>query len=626
MYFTHNQDFAVIVIGGGHAGCEAALASARLNLATLLLTISLDSIAQMPCNPSIGGPAKGHLVREIDALGGEMAKVIDKTAINIRMLNTSKGPAVQALRAQAEKKLYQLKMKQILEEQNNLLIFQDLVEEIVVKKNTVQGVLTQSEIFFKAKAVIICSGTFLQGKIHTGNINFSGGRLGEISADNLSLSLKKIGLELGRLKTGTPPRVNKNSINFKKCEPQFSDNKPYTFSYSSPKEILKKQLPCYLTYTNEKTHKIILKNIHLSAMYSGNITGIGPRYCPSIEDKVKKFPSRNRHPVFLEPEGFLTNEYYIQGLSTSLPLKIQYEYLQSVSGLEDAQIMRPGYAVEYDFVYPTQLHPTLETKKISGLFLAGQINGTSGYEEAAAQGLIAGINTVQKIKNKKQIILKRNEAYMGVLIDDLITKGTLEPYRMFTARCEHRLLLRFDNADERLMPLAYKLKLINKQMWENYQAKKLKIKITTEKLKKYFIYPNNDVQQKLKNLGSTPIKKQQNLLEILRRPEMSYDKLQKIFSLDSLGEEIKTIIEINTKYEGYIKRETEQISQLKNLQENIIPENFNYNEIKTLSREAKEKLNNVKPENLAQASRIPGITPADITVLLIYLKSFKKRK
>ncbi|MBU0600090.1 MAG: tRNA uridine-5-carboxymethylaminomethyl(34) synthesis enzyme MnmG [bacterium] len=608
-------DYDVIVVGGGHAGIEASLAASRMGLKTLLITSNIESIAQMSCNPSIGGLGKGQLVREIDALGGEMAKCIDHTGIQFRMLNTKKGPAVQSLRAQADKKLYQAYMKKVLEEEKRLALYQGLVEEILVKtskgKKVVLGVKISTNLKFFSKAVIITAGTFLNGLIHIGSINYPAGRAGEFSSIRLSENLKQLGLKLGRFKTGTSPRIHRDSIDFSKLKVQEGDEKPLPFSFTT-KEITCPQMPCYITYTNEETHKIIRDNLALSSLYSGNITGVGVRYCPSIEDKIVKFSQKERHQIFIEPEGRETKEYYLNGVSTSLPEEIQDLLLHSILGLEEAKIIRPGYAIEYDFVFPLQLKPTLEAKEIENLYFAGQINGTSGYEEAAAQGMMSGLNAALKIQRKKSFILDRSLAYLGVLIDDLVTKGTNEPYRMFTSRAEYRLLLRNDNADERLMPFGYKFNLISEEIYATFKSKQKKIKEEIQRLKKTLV---NFKGSKL-SLG-----------KILRRPEITY---QDLISLDQISlkipEEIKKEVEIQIKYEGYINQQHLQVEKHKRLEKQKVPLEINYDEIRELSFEAREKLKQIRPDSIGQALRIPGIKPVDITVIIIYLEKHRKER
>jgi len=611
MYKDHDYD--IVVIGAGHAGCEAALASARMGFSTCLFTINLDTIAQMSCNPAVGGLAKGHLVREIDALGGEMAKITDKAGIQFRMLNMSKGPAVWSLRAQADRVLYRLLMRKVVESQKNLDIKQALVEKIIVEDGKVKGVLTSLGIFYGTRAVIVTTGTFLKGLIHIGLDNFYAGRAGEFPSMGLSDSLRDLGFKMGRLKTGTPPRLDARTIDFSKTEPQYGDEPPPPFSYTTEK-ITNPQLPCYITYTNAETHKIILANLDRSPLYSGRIKGIGARYCPSIEDKVVRFAGRERHQVFLEPEGLETKEYYANGIPTSLPYDVQVKLVQTIPGLEKAEIMRPGYAIEYDFVFPTQLNHSLETKAIEGLFLAGQINGTSGYEEAAAQGLMAGINAALKLQGREPLILGRHEAYTGVLIDDLITKGTNEPYRMFTSRAEYRLLLRHDNADLRLMDKGYEIGLLDKEVYQKFQEKKIFIDEELRRLKK----------TRFKIEGTD---KSESLEQFLKRPEITYEFIDKSFpSHKPLTPEIKKQVEIQIKYEGYILRQMEMAEKLKKVEEKKIPEGFDYISVNGLSKEILSKLQEVKPANLGQASRIPGVTPAAISLLMVSIERLKRER
>ncbi|WP_282033548.1 tRNA uridine-5-carboxymethylaminomethyl(34) synthesis enzyme MnmG [Metabacillus indicus] len=619
----HAGDYDVVVVGAGHAGVEAALASARMGAKTLCLTINLDMVAFMPCNPSVGGPAKGIVVREIDALGGEMAKNIDKTHIQMRMLNTGKGPAVRALRAQADKFTYQHEMKKTMENERNLTMLQGMVERLIMEDGECRGVITQTGAEYRAKTVVLTTGTFLRGEIILGELKYSSGPNNQQPSIQLSEHLQEIGLDMVRFKTGTPPRVNSHSIDYSKTEIQPGDDVPRAFSYETTKYITD-QLPCWLTYTSEETHRIIDDNLHRSPMYSGMIKGTGPRYCPSIEDKVVRFNDKPRHQIFLEPEGRNTQEVYVQGLSTSLPEDVQRRILSSIPGLEKVEMMRAGYAIEYDSIVPTQLWPTLETKKVPGLFTAGQINGTSGYEEAAGQGLMAGINAASKALGKEEVILSRSDAYIGVLIDDLVTKGTNEPYRLLTSRAEYRLLLRHDNADLRLTETGHKIGLIKEERYQSFLLKKDEIEKEKKRLSTVIIKPNQQTQDVIRQAGGSELKDGIRAADLLKRPEMNYDHIQALVPADEIiSGEIAEQVEIQIKYEGYIEKSLQQVEKLKKMENKKIPENIDYDAISGIASEARQKLKEVRPLSMAQASRISGVNPADISILLVYLEQGK---
>jgi len=622
-YFADEAD--VIVIGGGHAGCEAALAPARMGFKTIMFAINLDSIAMLPCNPSIGGSSKGHLVREIDALGGEMGKNIDKTYIQTKMLNKGKGPAVYSLRAQADKNAYKDEMKRTLEKTEGLKIKQDEVVEILVEEGKVTGVVTNSGAMYKAKTVIIAAGTYLKARCLYGETIIHSGPNGLMAATGLSQNLRDLGITLYRFKTGTPARIDRKTVDFSKMEPQYGDEKIVPFSFENKAEdIAREQIECYLTYTNKETHKIIMDNLHRSPLYSGVIEGTGPRYCPSIEDKVVRFADKERHQIFIEPEGENTNELYVQGMSSSLPEEVQIALYRTVPGLENCEFMRTAYAIEYDCIDATQLKLSLEFKNIAGLFGAGQFNGTSGYEEAAAQGLIAGINAVKYIKGEEALVLDRSDAYIGVLIDDIVTKGSREPYRMMTSRAEYRLLLRQDNADERLTPIGYEVGLISQERYDKFLEKERLITEEKERINQTSITPTEKVQAFLEANHSTPLKSGVKLADLLKRPELNYEVLGEIDeNRPELDSEVWEQAAIQIKYEGYIKQQLNQVNQFKKLEKRLLPENMDYSLVKGLRLEAIQKLNDIKPRSIGHASRIAGVSPADISVLLIYLEQMK---
>lgn len=617
------EEYDIIVIGAGHAGVEASLAASRMGCKVLLATINIEMLAFMPCNPSIGGSAKGIVVREVDALGGEMAKNIDKTYIQMKMLNTGKGPAVRALRAQADKELYSKEMRKTVENQDNLTLRQTMIDEILVENGKVVGVRTATHQEYGAKAVIVTTGTALRGEIIIGDLKYSSGPNHSLASINLADNLKQLGLEIGRFKTGTPPRVKASSINYDETEIQPGDKAPNHFSYTSRDEdYVKDQVPCWLTYTNGHSHEIIQNNLHRAPMFTGVVKGVGPRYCPSIEDKIVRFADKERHQLFLEPEGRNTEEVYVQGLSTSLPEDVQRDLVHSIKGLEKAEMMRTGYAIEYDMVLPHQLRATLETKKISGLFTAGQTNGTSGYEEAAGQGIIAGINAALKIQGKPELILKRSDGYIGVMIDDLVTKGTIEPYRLLTSRAEYRLILRHDNADMRLTEMGRAIGLVDDERWQRFETKKYQFENEMKRLDSIKLKPVKETNEKIAAMGFKPLTDAVTAKEFLRRPEVSYQDVVEFIgpAAEELDDKIIELIETEIKYEGYISKAMDQVEKMKRMEEKRIPANIDWDDIDSIATEARQKFKLINPETIGQASRISGVNPADISILMVYLE------
>ena len=623
MTYNFTEEYDIIVIGAGHAGVEASLAASRMGCKVLLATINIEMLAFMPCNPSIGGSAKGIVVREVDALGGEMAKTIDKTYIQMKMLNTGKGPAVRALRAQADKELYSKEMRKTVENQENLTLRQTMIDEILVEDGKVVGVRTATHQEYSAKAVIVTTGTALRGEIIIGDLKYSSGPNHSLASINLADNLKELGLEIGRFKTGTPPRVKASSINYDVTEIQPGDEAPNHFSYTSRDEdYVKDQVPCWLTYTNGTSHEIIQNNLHRAPMFTGVVKGVGPRYCPSIEDKIVRFADKERHQLFLEPEGRNTEEVYVQGLSTSLPEDVQRDLVHSIKGLENAEMMRTGYAIEYDMVLPHQLRATLETKKISGLFTAGQTNGTSGYEEAAGQGIIAGINAVLKIQGKSELILKRSDGYIGVMIDDLVTKGTIEPYRLLTSRAEYRLILRHDNADMRLTEMGREIGLVDDERWTRFEIKKNQFDNEMKRLDSIKLKPVKETNAKVEEMGFKPLTDAVTAKEFLRRPEVSYQDVVAFIgpAAEDLDDKIIELIETEIKYEGYISKAMDQVAKMKRMEEKRIPANIDWDDIDSIATEARQKFKLINPETIGQASRISGVNPADISILMVYLE------
>ena len=623
MTYNFTEEYDIIVIGAGHAGVEASLAASRMGCKVLLATINIEMLAFMPCNPSIGGSAKGIVVREVDALGGEMAKTIDKTYIQMKMLNTGKGPAVRALRAQADKELYSKEMRKTVENQENLTLRQTMIDEILVEDGKVVGVRTATHQEYAAKAVIVTTGTALRGEIIIGDLKYSSGPNHSLASINLADNLKELGLEIGRFKTGTPPRVKASSINYDVTEIQPGDKAPNHFSYTSRDEdYVKDQVPCWLTYTNGTSHEIIQNNLHRAPMFTGVVKGVGPRYCPSIEDKIVRFADKERHQLFLEPEGRNTEEVYVQGLSTSLPEDVQRELVHSIKGLENAEMMRTGYAIEYDMVLPHQLRATLETKKISGLFTAGQTNGTSGYEEAAGQGIIAGINAALKIQGKPELILKRSDGYIGVMIDDLVTKGTIEPYRLLTSRAEYRLILRHDNADMRLTEMGREIGLVDDERWARFEIKKNQFDNEMARLDSIKLKPVKETNAKVEEMGFKPLTDAVTAKEFLRRPEVSYQDVVAFIgpAAEDLDDKIIELIETEIKYEGYISKAMDQVAKMKRMEEKRIPANIDWDDIDSIATEARQKFKLINPETIGQASRISGVNPADISILMVYLE------